>query len=536
MLVFGDSKHCSTWDHEIALLGAAFARLPLSPSLDELRQVLVSCGQLEQGVADSGASNLSAIEVLTDSVASCFVWRFLGHAAKRPVFDEGLRGLQNHSLWIKEPEGFSFYALYPEQYIQSAFLWADAHIAEPSGVAVVGIRSIGTTLSAVVKAALEARGYRVRRLTVRPNNVSFGPKVDLPRIDEPSALVVDEGPGLSGSTMASVVQALREKGKRDVAILPGHAKGPGSHASNMTRQLWGSTPQYVTDLAQLRWQGQGLEERLMLASPSPACECIDLSVGQWRRLLFNTPGQWPAVCKQFEKLKYLVRFKGGRAWLWKFTGHLPRRPKGALAHCSGFSAFEWIEGPRSVSHGQARQLLLQQVIQSARPLEQPHNALQRLRRIVRVNITEAFGPALAIKALKFCPRRSPPYPRAFDGRVAPHEWIWGLQHAPLNPNVATEDHAAPGPQPLLWDLAALAVEWQWPARGHLPGLPPVPRDVLLFYLAAYLAFRIGLSEFAAAQDPEEAGRFRTLAKRYRLLLQRLLTGSSALTASQAINL
>jgi hypothetical protein len=53
-------------------------------------------------------------------------------------------------------EGYAYYALFPETYAATAKrFWAGAR---PPRVAVIGIRSIGTSLSAIVVEALRARG------------------------------------------------------------------------------------------------------------------------------------------------------------------------------------------------------------------------------------------------------------------------------------------------------------------------------------------------------------------------------------------
>src|SRR5207248_4140661 len=115
-------------------------------------------------------------------------------------------------LTVKIPEGFAFYALYPEQYCLAALHWlADHKTASPRRAAVVGIRSIGTTLSAVVSAALGAAGWEVQRLTVRPTGHPYSRQAEITREELGEAvwgLVVDEGPGQSGSSMAATAAAL----------------------------------------------------------------------------------------------------------------------------------------------------------------------------------------------------------------------------------------------------------------------------------------------------------------------------------------
>src|SRR5207248_10773774 len=63
---------------------------------------------------------------------------------------------------VNAPEGYAFYALYPEQYCVAAERWLADHPDARSGrTLVVGARSIGTSLSAVVAGWVAApRGAR----------------------------------------------------------------------------------------------------------------------------------------------------------------------------------------------------------------------------------------------------------------------------------------------------------------------------------------------------------------------------------------
>src|SRR5262249_5821936 len=89
-------------------------------------------------------------------------------------------------------------------------------------VAVIGIRSVGSTLSAVVAAALWARGSTATRITVRPQGEPYARTIIFLREQvswiqnalaaDRDFVVVDEGPGFSGSTFLSVARALEAAG------------------------------------------------------------------------------------------------------------------------------------------------------------------------------------------------------------------------------------------------------------------------------------------------------------------------------------
>jgi len=61
-----------------------------------------------------------------------------------------LRSTPDFTVRVKVPEGFAFYTLYPEQYCAAASRWCDEHATSARRVLVVGVRSIGTSLSALV--------------------------------------------------------------------------------------------------------------------------------------------------------------------------------------------------------------------------------------------------------------------------------------------------------------------------------------------------------------------------------------------------
>src|SRR5205814_7722381 len=89
-------------------------------------------------------------------------------------------------------------------------------------LAIVGIRSIGTTLTAVVRAAACARGVDADRITVRPQGDPYNRELafstpELRWVRDRAGrgavfLVVDEGPGRSGSSFLTTAEALERVG------------------------------------------------------------------------------------------------------------------------------------------------------------------------------------------------------------------------------------------------------------------------------------------------------------------------------------
>ncbi|WKL39991.1 hypothetical protein Q1M64_14760 (plasmid) [Sinorhizobium meliloti] len=115
------------------------------------------------------------------------------------------------SLSIREPEGYAFYALYPESYLEAA-----AGSGLPADTVVIGLRSIGTTLSAIVAASIGA----APPVTLRPIGDPFQRRLAvasqlaerLLRDRAANFAIVDEGPGLSGSSFGCVADWLEDHG------------------------------------------------------------------------------------------------------------------------------------------------------------------------------------------------------------------------------------------------------------------------------------------------------------------------------------
>src|SRR5581483_2281202 len=128
------------------------------------------------------------------------------------------------SVAVRLPEGYAYYALYPESYLEAAVRFFSE--VRPRRAVCIGVRSIGTSLSAVVAAALERLGCKVASYTVRPRGHPFQRTLSLSAALEAALrrsagshfLIVDEGPGLSGSSFAAVAGRLAGLGVPDDRI------------------------------------------------------------------------------------------------------------------------------------------------------------------------------------------------------------------------------------------------------------------------------------------------------------------------------
>src|SRR5690349_8959561 len=155
MLVYGDHRETPDPRERLDWMAEKIARIAaMRPGIErhaKLVGALVEAGQLQQGVADSGADD-GPVAAFVQELARCVVrsWdsRFddIGVPASVPHDGELPQRIE-----LRLPEGFAFYAVYPEAYVEAA---RRLKLSGPPRV--IGIRSIGTTLGAIVAAALGA--------------------------------------------------------------------------------------------------------------------------------------------------------------------------------------------------------------------------------------------------------------------------------------------------------------------------------------------------------------------------------------------
>jgi hypothetical protein len=561
VLVFGDVRWrgrgaCLVDDVRAATVrcGRAARAGDVVVRLDAARDLLVRAGRLEQAAADAAvaARPLARAEQVTDLAAAAFLaaWAAAqGSAgpgwatrwavgctdpldALAGVLDDLAAALGDAALEATTPEGFAFYGLFPEQHLAAAARWCDDHPPVDGGaaVAVVGLRSIGTALSAVVAGVLRARGWTARRSTVRPTGHPWQRDADVSPAAVAGAvwvLVVDEGPGLSGSSMAAVADAAVRAGAPPggVVLLPGHGGGPGAQAGAAVRARWAATPTVVVAPGELRWAGRDLAGVLaertaaLVRGASPGAGAgagaavvgvDDAGGGLWRRAAFAAPRSWPAVSPAFERPKHRARLADGRAVLWRFAGVdaeevagvLRRRAElgwgpACLGVAHGHVATWWLPGTPLACDDldAATMLLLARYVDevAGRPLAPAaaEAAFERLAAVLRVNAGEALGDEAAAAAAGLASAARPGLarrrPAGGDGHLAPHTWvraggrIWkvggvGPAHEPT----------VVGRQPVTWDHAALDHEWGTRTPAVAAG------DAWLrFHEAAYAGFRLG---------------------------------------------
>jgi hypothetical protein len=378
--------------------------------------------------------------------------------------------------------------------------------------------------------------------------------------------VIDEGPGLSGSSIGGVARVAADLGVPDerIVLFPSWQPDPERFVSGEARTRWRRHRSHLVPFEEL-WLHNG-----RLARAFAAESLTDLSAGRWRSFLYGDSAGQPAVHPHHERRKYLARAEeGGRATLLiKFAGLGDYGRRGlerarALAEAGfgpqpralrhGFLAMEFVSG-RPLSAADASPRFLEAAADylaavaklEARP--QPVE-LEPLFSMMRENVAESLGDAWlgAVEALAGS-RDALEAGRAVavDGRMLPHEWLAaGERYVKTDGVDHHDDHLFPGRQDVAWDVAGTICEFaldEAAARAFVTACSRRLADPRLgarlpFYTAAYLAYRVGYCRLATSSvdEDEERVRFETLGARYRGQLERaLLRGVRASTAGQTV--
>ncbi|HET9784046.1 MAG TPA: hypothetical protein VFP94_03695, partial [Terriglobales bacterium] len=285
--------------------------------------LLLALAQLECAVSDHNGDGCAAGQPGLLDLTRRAAAAFLG-VGRRPHGEEigaARRWLppEEAELYLGAWEGLRYYALWPGAYAESARAWLAASGGQQV-VWILGLRSMGSILAPAAAAALEAVGCEVRCTTLRPVGPAFerrlepGERLRAAWRGFPGAfLIVDEGPGLSGSSFAGAVAALEACGIEEsrMALLPGW-----SPDSEEARRL--KNPE-----AARRWTGWRKFPAPALAAPEGALigagprAVRELSGGLWRGVLreMDAPA-WP----EHERRKFLLDRPGRGRAIAKFAG------------------------------------------------------------------------------------------------------------------------------------------------------------------------------------------------------------------------
>jgi hypothetical protein len=592
MFVWGDQVRLESPRDKIGQICEALRQVARSrPGIERhaaLVAALIEAGELAQGLADAcssaaGCDTRSAVDI----AAMALLARVAG--AVRASWDSGfvrsgpwpkaeIRALRGGPLpsevRTKRPEGFALYSLYPESYLEAA-----RALAAVQPMRVIGIRSIGAPLAAVVAAALRSPPP----MTVRP--IGDPPRRRVVMADELAAglladgaaarfAVVDEGPGLSGSSFGAVADFLEDRGVAPdrIHFFASH-RGPLARSSSSLRhrRRWTEAACHAVDVGDLllhapRRPEHRLEAWVADLVDRPQGPPEDISGGRWRPLRYARETDWPPSNLHLERRKFLLPTGGGETWLLKFAGlgregarKLERaRALHAAGFCPavagyrhGFLVERWLGDLPSLDRGSGdRDRVVAQVGRylgfRARcfPAGEPGRGapLARLWEMARFNA----GLALGERAARQFDRWSPALERLerrvrrieTDNRL--HAWEWLLtRDGRLLKTDALDHHAGHdlvGCQDVAWDIVGAAVELGLSPseRDRLCGVieaetgRPVDPELLALLAPCYLALQLGdrgLATEIVAGCPAEVERLRAAALWYRRRLRHeLLAG------------
>jgi hypothetical protein len=489
-------------------------------------------------------------------------------------------------LVLREPEGYAHYGLYPEQYAWAAHACAKRTEAPSPRWCVIGVRSIGTSLGAVVSEVLEAETF----CTVRPEGHPYAREV---RIGDALAAallhhrasahyaIVDEGPGRSGSSFAAVHRWLvsRDVDPAHISFFPSHAGEPGEYGDATFRATY----------AAARREHVGFEAGVLASSPAEIARWFgeelsgraegaarDLSGGRWRPLLYASEHGYPPAHVCGEARKFLVS-SAQQHWLLKqiglgenaatcmrqkqFLGELGLCPAQYAAQ-HGFVLSRWYAKGKPLDSCSAERALCLRTLGTyvttlARHFRVPPGAGAGPRELLvmaRTNTRALLGTAephdeqfaqleQRLPQLEACH-----LPVVTDNKLDLYEWIYlpegrifkcdAVEHSRAHDLVGCQDPA--------WDLAGAQVEFDlneaelecllaqlYDATRLAPS-----RQKLRFYALAYLAFRAGQAHVAhqsmLGQWPDDASRMAKRRDFYVAQLSARLTGPRISPAALAL--
>src|SRR5579864_455200 len=470
-----------------------------------LLDALVLAGEVECALSDCGWASARKSAEITDWLSS----EFLGSSCDEKRLKALAHELAQHppdTVRVSHPEGFAYYALHPGDCAD-----AMADLDSRFQFAVNGVRSVGTTLSAVACAALRARSVRASRITVRPIGHPYDRTTEFTdsqkdwlrkqQADGSRFLVVDEGPGLSGSSFLSVAESLMRQGvgAESITLLGTRDVDPGQLCASNAVSRW----------KKFEWcrVSSRLSQRFN--------DSTSLSGGAWRKFFLHDPAGWPACWPEMDAAKY---WSADRKHVFKFEGLGESggqiRQRSRVLHEGGFGArvedagdgmscYDFIAG-RPLHGPDLSTSVLDRVAEycafRAHQFSHAGAADGHFEEMVRFNFSQETGRDWPVAAASLRTDR----PVITDGRMAPHEWI-RPQHGGLIKVDASrhgEDHFFPGPTDIQWDLAGAIIEWNMDAEAQQYLLSRfransgmIPGRIRVFSLA-YTTFRASYCKMA----------------------------------------
>ncbi len=128
-----------------------------SDKQDANLNALLLAGEVECALSDCAWASAAKAQEITDILAALFLQEGGDIAKLQSLAGEVANDLPE-TVRISHPEGFAYYALHPGDFADAVATMGSCRL-----VGVVGIRSVGTTLSAVVAGALRRIGVSGRQ-------------------------------------------------------------------------------------------------------------------------------------------------------------------------------------------------------------------------------------------------------------------------------------------------------------------------------------------------------------------------------------
>ena len=342
MIVYGDAVRMESPRAMLASLLMRVERIGPSGIVAhaDLVAAFVEAAELAQGLADvrfredgrdqaspERTSAASLLQAFADAIERSWNSGLIAPPLE-PILDalDVLGGFDlPPEIACRRAEGYAHYAVYPEAYLEAAARLGPGRIG-----AVIGLRSIGIGLAAMVAAGARAP----LPVSARPTGHPFRRHLELSEelVAEITAGhwsgigIVDEGPGLSGSSFAAVADLLEARGvpAARIHIFPSHHGDPGPKADPRHLRRWRAARRHVVTFDEIMLDPSDTVRGLAawfndLVGRIDSVE--DVSGGAWRAHLPISERDWPPAHPQHERRKFLLRTARGDTWLARFAGH-----------------------------------------------------------------------------------------------------------------------------------------------------------------------------------------------------------------------
>jgi len=506
---------------------------------------LVRAGEIETGLADCGTANALEMAAIVDRLAAV-ACGFAPCSSLRAAIDALRRMSDLPPINCSHCEGFSYYGLHP---LDFADLAERIQQELRPVVAVIGIRTAGATLSAIVRASLQHHHQNYHQTHLKNHTATAGDQVEqveretvrpegepyhrVTRFSEGQSqwigeklrqnadfVIVDEGPGFSGSTFLSVARALLEAGvpHTNIVLMTSRPLNAASGAALVAE--WKQFRSFTIDYG----------------TRTPPKAQVYIGNGLWRERFYRSHAHWPGSWTLMERSKYIDSDGSGFQKFEGFGryGQLCRRHAEILAEAGlspqlntfedGYASYELLIGrPLACTDLTAEVLSHMAGYCAFRVKNLPAKNIDTiaLANMRGWNMSVELGTEIS-KASRSEPSRSnafwneppvesPVYP---DCRMMPHEWLQDPDGRIVKTDSVdhAEGHHLPGPVDIAWDLAGAIIEWrlsppevdfflrEYQRQSGENAVKRIPQYLLLYAIFRSAQCRMGAASMAQSHE------------------------------------